>query len=127
MAWKIIVGEKSMLLDDLSPDDLVAACAGHPDINWLRLYVSPAADPRAFYDLVCAVALKLELPSPDRPKTAKEAVEFLSHVEQVDDDLPTAFAEGGIPLEPQDDPATTTSSTSTAPAAGLPSRRDARH
>jgi hypothetical protein len=126
MAWKIKIGDKSMLLDDLSPDDLVAACVGHPEINWLRLYNSPAANPAAFYSLVCAVARKLEVPSPDRPQTAREAVEFLQHVEQVDDDLPTAFAEGGIPLEAPDAPATTTSSTSTAPAVGAPSKRDAR-
>lgn len=126
MAWKITIGDKSMLLDDLSPDELVDACKNHPEVNWLRMYLTPGMHPGAFYDLVCTVAKHLEVPSPDRPQTVKEAAAFLSHVQQVDDDLPTAFAEGGIPLETPAEPATTTSSTSTAPAAGLPSKRDAR-
>lgn len=127
MAWKVTFGDKSILLDDLSENDFVAACASHPEINWLRLYISPGANPGALYDLLCACAARLEVPSPDRPKNVKESVELLGYIEQVEDDLPKAFDEGGLPLEVTEDATeTTTSSTSTAPEAGPRNKRGPR-
>lgn len=120
MAWKVTFGDKSILLDDLSENDFVAACAEHPDVNWLRLYVSPGSHPGALYSLLCACALRLELPSPDRPKNIKEAVALLAHLEQVEDDLPKAFDEGGIPLgDTEEETETTTSSTSIVRGDGI--------
>lgn len=125
MAWKATIGDKSMLLDDLSQDDFVAACADHPDVNWLRLYISPGSNPGALYNLLCSVANKLEVASPDKPTNVREAVALLSHIEQVDDDRPKAWTEGGIPFKDQVETETITSSTSTAPEGGTPSEPDA--
>lgn len=119
MAWKITFGEKSMLLDDLTEDDFMAACAGLPETNWLRVYNSPASNPTAYYRLLGKVAQKLQVPTPDKPQTVKQTVALLDHIEQVDDDLPNEFGEGGIPLE-EVAPATHTSSTSTEPEGGIP-------
>lgn len=124
MAWKLTIGDKSMLMDDLAPEDLVKACGAHENVNWLRLYVSPGTHPGALYDLLALVALKLETAAPPRPKNAKEAVALLNHLTQVEDDLPKSFGEGGIPLEAPGDPATTTSSTSTEPGSGTPNEPD---
>lgn len=125
MAWKVTIGEKSILLDDLTENDFVEATKDYPDTTWLRLYMSPGAHPGAFYKLLCACARKLELPSPDKPTNVKESVALLKHVEQVDDDLPKGFSEGGIPLEDSEgETETTTSSTSTEPDSGPPSEPD---
>lgn len=128
MAWKVTVGDESMLLDDLTENDFIEATKDLPDTTWLRLYMSPGANPAALYKLLCACALKLGVPSPDAPKNIKESVALLQHLEYVDDDLPKAFGEGGIPLESTEADAqeTTTSSTSTAPASGRPKGRAAR-
>jgi hypothetical protein len=127
MAWKIKIGEKSMLLDDMSQDDFMTAVAEYPDANWLRLYMSPGAHPGAFYNVLCIAARNMEVPSPDRPRTVKDAVDLLKHIEQVDDDLPKTWSEGAVPLEEAVDPETTTSSTSTEPEDGRPSKREQRH
>jgi hypothetical protein len=119
MSWKITVGDESMLLDDLSENEFVAIANAYPDCTWLRLYVSPGAHPGALYDLIAACALKMGVAPPARPTSIKESVQLLNHLEQVDDDLPKAFSEGGIPLpDSEDDPETTMSSTSTGPASG---------
>ncbi len=118
MAWKVTIDDKSIMLDDLSQDDFVKACKNHEDINWLRLYVTPGSHPDALYDLLVLIATRLEKPAPARPKNIREAVELLGYLEQVDDDLPTQFAEGGIPLEGPAETETITSSTSTEPADG---------
>lgn len=118
MAWKVNIDGKSIMLDDLSADDFVKACKDYPDVNWLRLYTSPASNPGALYELLCLCAAKLEKPSPDRPQNVRDSVSLLSYIEQCDDDLPTAFDEGGVPLEDTDAPETTTSSTSTGPEDG---------
>jgi hypothetical protein len=128
MTWKVTIHEKSMLLDDLSENDFVAATQDHPEVSWLRLYTSPAAHPAALYDLLCSCALRMEVPQPERPKNIKESVGLLKHLELVDDDLPTAFDEGGIPLGgTEDETETTSSSTSTEPEAGPPSKPERRH
>lgn len=128
MAWKVTIGDRSMLLDDLSQDDFIAATLPHDGVNWLTLYVSPGSHPGALYDLLCAIAFKLEVPPPPRPTTIKDAVKLLEYVERVDDDLPNDFAEGGLPFEiPEDATETTTSSTSTEPEDGLPNKPDEPH
>lgn len=120
MAWKVTIEDKSMLLDDLTEQDFVDATKDNPEVTWLRLYVSPGADPAAFYTLLCKCAAKLDVPAPAKPKNIKESVALLKYVEQVEDDLPKAFSEGGIPLgSTADAKGTTTSSTSTAPASGI--------
>lgn len=135
MAWKILLDEEEFAIDDLSVDELTAIVKSrdqngllkYPDLNWLALYNTPAGDPSAFYDLVCTVARKLEKPSPDRPSNIGAMASFVyKHIRVVDDDLPTAFAEGGIPLEEAGDQETITSSTSTAPVSGLQTRPGAR-
>ena len=114
MSWKIKIGDKSILLDDLSENDLVEACQNHPDPNWLRLYTSPGSSPGALYDLINICALKLQIPAPERPATVKQSVRLLIDcVEQVDDDLPVEFGDEGVPLGEAADQETTTSSTST--------------
>lgn len=121
MAWKVTIDDKSILLDDLSEDDFVAATKDFEDINWLKLYISPGVHPGAFYELLKQCAFKLEVPAPSKPKNIKESIALLKHVEQVDDDLPTAFSEGGLPLgDSVDEPVTTTSSTSTERDSGTP-------
>lgn len=118
-SWKVTIADKSMLLDDLSEDDFMSVCNQHPGVNWLVLYNSPGINPAAFYSLLCLCARLMEVPSPNKPQTIKESTELLDYVEKVDDDLPTAFDDGALPLgDTADDQETPTSSTSTAPADG---------
>jgi hypothetical protein len=126
MAWKATIGDKSMMLDDLSENDFVAACGDH-DINWLRLYISPGAHPGALYNLLCIVARKLEVASPDKPQNVKEAVALLKHIEQVSDDLPKAGQTEESHSKGPDDRETTTPSTSTEREGGTPSKHDEPH
>lgn len=128
MAWKVTIDDKSMLLDDLTENDFIEATKDLADTTWLRLYMSPGANPAALYKLLTACAKKLDVPIPDAPKNIKQSVALLQYIEFVEDDLPKAFGEGGIPLESTeaDAPETTTSSTSTAPASGPPKGRAAR-
>lgn len=121
MAWKFTIDDKSMLFDDLSMEDIDSVCTRHPESNWLTLYQSPAKQLGPFYSLLCVVARKLEVPSPDRPANMRDARALLRFVQHVDDDdLPTQFSEGGVPLETAVEQETTTSSTSTEPEDGLP-------
>lgn len=123
MAWKLTVADKSFLLDDLTEDDLYKIASAHEGTDWLRLYLNPAAHPGAFYDLLALVALKLEVAPPPRPNNIRETVALLEAVSQVDDDLPKAFGDGGLPLvNTEDDPATSTSSTSTVRGDGIRTR-----
>lgn len=130
MPWKINIGEESISIDKLSIDDLSSVCGSrtsdgiqkYPYLNWMQLRNSPATEPEAFYDLVCAVARRVGTVVPDRPQNVGEMIAFVNeHVGfDSDDDLPTEFGEGGIPLEEAEKQETTTSSTSTAPEAGTP-------
>lgn len=124
MAWKITLGEKSMLLDDMSQDDFMSAVADYPDANWLRLYMSPGSHPGAYYRLLCIAARHLETASPDRPQNMRETVALLKHLEQVEDDLPKTWSDSAVPLEEADDQEMTTSSTSTEPVDGPPPKQE---
>lgn len=123
MAWKIVIGDKSMLVDDLTEKDFVDVCAAHPSVNWLTLYYAPASHPAAFYDLLNVVAKKLEMPTPARPQTIKDSVELLAHLVKVEDDLPTTFEESGLPLV-EDDQEMSTSPTSGSQKDGTPNEPD---
>lgn len=122
MAWKINFDDKSVLLDDLTEDVFVEATKQFDDTTWLRLYMSPCSHPGAYYELLKLCARRLEVDEPPRPKNIKESIALMVHVEAVDDDLPAAFDEAGLPLGTgeADETEMTTSSTSTAPEDGLP-------
>lgn len=121
MAWQVNIDGKSILLDDLNEDAFVEATKDYPDTTWLRLYMSPASHPGAYYKLLCYCARVLQVDPPAAPKTIKDSVLLLQYVEQVDDDLPAAFDEAGLPLGTgvEDETETTTSSTSTELEDGL--------
>lgn len=126
MSWKATIDGREFLLDDLSENDFVEATLPHEGVNWLTLYSAPGAHPGALYDLLCSVALKLGVAQPVKPKNVKEAVKLLDCITRVDidDDLPTNFDDGGLPLADQVDQETNTSSTSTEPEDGAPSKPD---
>lgn len=123
MPWKITFGEASMSIDSLSIDDLskvvgsrdTSGLPKYPFLNWMQLRNSPATEPEAFYDLVCNVARRLDLPIPDRPSDVGGYVAFVNeHIDfVVNDDLPTQFGDNGLPLETAGDPTTGSSSIST--------------
>jgi hypothetical protein len=120
MPWQVTIDGKSMLLDELTEDEFVEAASYGEDLTWLRLYVAPASHPKAFYRLLQICAMKMKVDSPPRPTNVKQAAELIpAHIKQVDDDLPSEFDEGGLPLGEADAKVTPTSSTSTAPVVGL--------
>jgi len=125
MAWKVTLSDKSILLDDLSENDFIEATKDYPETTWLRLYMSPGSHPGAFYKLLCACALKMQVPAPPAPTNVKDSVALLSLIEHVEDDLPQSFDEAGLPLESsEDETETTISSTSTELDSGIPNEPD---
>lgn len=126
MAVAIVFGEKRKLLDDFIPADLEKIAARHASalrpLNWLTLALQPALVPDAFYDIVVQAAKDLGEPIPDRPQTIGALRDFLSHLAIVDDDLPTQFDEGGLPLPEAGAKTIDSSSTSPALADGRPSK-----
>lgn len=126
MAFKIHVGDHSMMVDDFNPEELGRIAARHQTeddpLNWLRVALFPAHNMGVFHDLVALVAKTFEQPIPDRPATVTAAQQFLAtHLEVVNDDLPDQFGDNGLPLEGAAESTTGSSSTSTAAADGDPS------
>lgn len=93
MAWKITIGDRSCLLDDLAPSTFQSIGARH-DLTWLELYTSPAKDPGAYLDLVDVCADHLGVERPERPMTMRGMIGALDWIEQVTDDLPSEFMDG---------------------------------
>lgn len=107
MTWTVrLGGDKTCLLDDLSPSTF-QAIADRYSMSWLDLYYGPAANLDAFYDLLFACAQKCDVDAPDKPETMGQARALLEMLERSeDDDRPKA---GTPPVSPstEDDPETT--------------------
>lgn len=126
MPWKVNVDGQSVMLDDLTAEELYDACVDYPEITWMQMWNTPAAHPSAFYKLVEICARKLGQQPPYPPRNIRETTQFVvDHLERVDnDDLPDLYGEGGVPLEAPDETETTGSSTSTGPEDGTQTRPD---
>lgn len=93
MAWKLTIGDRSCLLDDLPPAVFQQVGTRH-ELTWLELYTSPARNPDAYLDLVDRAADHLEVARPERPATMRGMLAALEWIEQVDDDLPQEYEDG---------------------------------
>lgn len=108
MGWKVTLGDKSVLLDDLSPATFQKIADAHA-ISWLDVYNAPAADIEAYYDLLCAVAEHCSAEPPPKPATIKDAHAMLDLLQKVEEhDRPKATTRKGTSTRSSeaDDPAT---------------------
>ena len=116
MGWKITIGGRSVLLDDLEIQKVDAVASRH-DTSWFELTASsPARHPAAFYDLLRLVAEKLGVPPPEHDGTVRSMKRLLEHIDHVDDDLPSEWVDGN---PPEGDPTTVSLSGSPESTDGL--------